>query len=154
MLFTSNYYSILYYNSKIWHLPSNTFNSRKQLLAASAKPLKLCARNYDCTMSYDSLHTLNKRATPLQYMKYTHSILLYKLYNSSNQNKDWLDLFVNQTFNAKNGKTHFVDASSFKIGKNIISNRLNLLNDKIDYNWLNLEFTPFKLKCKLLFLGP
>ena len=102
-------------------------------------------------MSYNTIHTLNKRATPLKYMKCTHSTLLYKLYNSNVQNKDWLDRLVNQTFNARNGKTHFIDGSSFKIGKNIISNRLNLLNDQIDYNWLNLKLTPFKLKCKSLF---
>ena len=153
MLITSNYYSILYYNSEIWHLPSNTFSSKKQLLAASAKPLKLCTSNYDFNMSYDYLHTINKRATPLQYMKYSHAILLHKLYNSNNQNQDWLDLFTNQTFNARNGNTHFVDTSNFKIGKNIISNRLNLINDQIKYEWLNLDLNHFKLKCKSLFLS-
>ena len=153
MLITSNYYSILYYNSEIWHLPSNTFNSKKQLLAASARPLKLCTRTYDFNMSYDYLHTTNKRATPIQYMKYSHSILLHKLYNSSNQNQDWLDLFTNQTFNTRNGNTHFVDTSTYKIGKNIISNRLNLINDQIKYEWLNLDLNHFKLKCKSLFLS-
>ena len=152
-LITSNYYSILYYNSEIWHLPSNTFNSKKQILAASAKPLKLCTRAYDYTMSYDTLHTFNKRATPLKYMKYIHSTLLHKLFNSEIHNKDWLDLFDHQNFNTRNGKIQFIDRSVFKIGKNILSNRLNLLNNHIDYDWLNLELTPFKLKCKSLILN-
>ena len=29
-LITSNYYSILYYNSEIWHIPSNTHNSKNK----------------------------------------------------------------------------------------------------------------------------
>ena len=39
---TSNYYSILYYNSEIWHIPTNTHRCKTQLLSASAAPLKLC----------------------------------------------------------------------------------------------------------------
>ena len=152
-LITSNYYSILYYNSEIWHLPSNTFNSKKQILSASAKPLKLCTRAYDYTMSYDTLHTLNKRATPLKYMKYIHSTLLHKLFNSEIHNKDWLDLFDHQNFNTRNGKIQFIDRSVFKIGKNILSNRLNLLNNQINYDWLNMELSPFKIKCKSLILN-
>ena len=56
-LITANYYSILYYNSEIWHLPSNTYNCKKQLLTASALPLKLCVYHFDQSISYDTLHT-------------------------------------------------------------------------------------------------
>ena len=37
-LITSNYYSVLYFNFEIWHIPSNTFNSQKQLLSAQHFP--------------------------------------------------------------------------------------------------------------------
>ena len=44
------------------------------------------------------------------------------------------------------------DMSNLRIGKNILTNRLVVLNNEIDYNWLNLTLTGFKLKCKNLYL--
>ena len=34
----------------------------------------------------------------------------------------------------------------------LAKNRLGILNNEIDYNWLNLSFECFKIKCKGLFL--
>ena len=63
-LTVSNYYSILFYNSEIWLLPSLTFNTNKIVLSASATPLKLCYPAYNNMISYDRLHSTLKRATP------------------------------------------------------------------------------------------
>ena len=41
-LVTSNFYSILFYNSEVWHLPSLKNTLKQSLLSASAKALKLC----------------------------------------------------------------------------------------------------------------
>jgi hypothetical protein len=41
-LLTSNFYSILYYNSEVWHLPTLNPVSKNHLQAASANALKLC----------------------------------------------------------------------------------------------------------------
>ena len=78
-IITSNYYSILYYNSEIWHLPTNTRHSKTLLMSASAAPLKLCTPQYDRSISYQSLHTLNNRATPIQMMQYKHAVQLFKI---------------------------------------------------------------------------
>ena len=40
-LVTSRFYSILYYNSEVWHLPSLKNTLKESLLSASAKTLKL-----------------------------------------------------------------------------------------------------------------
>ena len=61
---TSNYFSILYYNSEIWHLPTLTRTTKQLLMSASSAPLKLCTRLYDRSMSFITLHTITKRATP------------------------------------------------------------------------------------------
>ena len=151
-LITSNFYSILYYNSEIWHLPSNCHNSKKNLLSASAAALKLCTPTYDQYMSFQNLHEINKRATPIQIMKYKLSIILYKTYNDESQSFDWLSLFFNQNFNARTEFVNFFDCSSFKIGKNLLSNRFIILNGSIKYDWLNLPFNSYKIKCKAKFL--
>jgi hypothetical protein len=54
-LITSNFYSILYYNSEVWHLPTLNPVSKNHLLAASANALKLCTPNYDRTMSFETI---------------------------------------------------------------------------------------------------
>ena len=40
-LITSNVYSVLYYNSKIWHISSLKNNLKQKLLSVSAKALKI-----------------------------------------------------------------------------------------------------------------
>jgi hypothetical protein len=58
----SNFYSIIYYNSEIWHLPKLNPLLKIHLLTASATALKLCTPNYDQTISYKLLHEINSRA--------------------------------------------------------------------------------------------
>ena len=62
-LVTANFYSILYYNSEVWHLPKLNQTLKRNLLTASANALKLCTLFYDNSISYDLLHTINERAT-------------------------------------------------------------------------------------------
>ena len=66
--------------------------------------------------------------------------------------KDWLSLNFQQTFNARNNCLNLVGTSRFKIGKNIAVNRLVVINGKIPYDWLNLTWNLFKIKCKKLLL--
>ena len=112
-LVTSNYYSILYYNSEIWHIPTLNANTKQSLLSASSAALKICIREYDSTMSFAKLHLLAKRATPPQVMKYKHAIQLHKVYNNSNPSFDWLSLFFNQNFNNRATTVKFFDTSTY-----------------------------------------
>ena len=150
-LITANYYSVLYYNSEIWHLPSNTHSSKKQLLSASALPLKLCVRHYDRNTSFHSLHSQTKRANPTQIMLYKLSLLLYKTYNNELISPDWLDLFFNQTFNSRETKVNFLDLSRFKIGTNVLSNRFKALNGTISFKMVNKSYELYKIECKRMF---
>jgi hypothetical protein len=151
-LITSNFYSVLYYNSEVWHLPNLNPVSKNHLLSASANALKLCTPNYNRMMSFETLHLLNGRASPVNLMKYKHAILLHKIYNRGEPPKDWLALNFNQVLPGR--QTHFaaIKDLNFKIGNNILSNRLTTLNNKIPLQWLNLSIDTFKVKCKTLFL--
>ena len=44
------------------------------------------------------------------------------------------------------------ETSIIKIGRNNLINRLNMLNGKIKYEWLNLSIDSFKIKSKQTFL--
>ena len=41
----------------------------------------------------------------------------------------------------------------FKVGRNMLVNRLSGLNNMIDLKWLNLKLDSFKIKCKDLLLS-
>ena len=103
-------------------------------------------------ISFEKLHKINDRATPSQMMKYKHSLLLYKLYNSANRNDDWIDMNFHQSFNNRCTKFRIFDESSLRIGKNILTNRLTLINNQIEYDWLNKTEVSYKVACKKLFL--
>ena len=67
-------------------------------------------------------------------------------------NDDWVDLNLQQNFNARLNCVQINDFSKLRVGKNIMMNRLGILNNTINFDWLNLRITSFKLKCKNLFL--
>ena len=151
-LITSNFYSVLFYNAEIWLLPKLNRILKANLLSSSANALKICTPYFDYKMSFDFLHTINKRATPHKYMLYKHAIELHKLFNLQQPPLDWISLNFDQTTSRR--QTHFTTSSTnnFKIGNNILSNRLSVLNNIINLEWLNLSINSFKIKCKKLLL--
>ena len=54
-------------------------------------------RIYDGSMSFDTLHAINKCATLKQFTIYGHALLLHKWYNDETLNNNWLDLFFQPT---------------------------------------------------------
>ena len=121
-LLTANYYSVLYFNSEIWHIPSLSYQLKKYLMSASANPLKICTKYVENT-SFLTLHAINKRATPDNMIKYKTALQLHKLYNSTTSSYEWQRLFFVQNFNDRNQMANFYDASKYKIGKNLITKR-------------------------------
>ena len=57
-------------------------------------------------------------------------------------------LNFNQNFNQRIAKFITTDTSIYKIGKNMISNRLKLINNEIDLNDINKSVTCYKLTMK------
>ena len=151
-LITSNFYSILYYNSEIWHLPKLNPLLKNHLLAASATALKICTPSFNRSMSYITLHSINQRATPSQMMLYKHAILLFKIFNNQQPPHDWLELNFTQLTSRRQVNFECQNNANFKVGNNSLSNRLSTLNNKIPLNWLNQTITSFKLNCKNKFL--
>ena len=133
-------------------MPSLSPALKQQLLAASTRALKLLNNRSDLRISYDQQHKLQGWATPMEMMRYRLSIQLHKLYNGDQLNEDWVDLNYQQNFNNRQKFVQINDESALRIGKNILMNRLGILNNKIDYDWLNQSLNTFKIKSKKLFL--
>ena len=98
------------------------------------------------------MHKLAQRATPPQMTSYKHALQLFKLYNTTNMSDDWMSLNIQQNFNGRNENVQLIRISNYKVGNNFMVNRLTILNNKINYSWLNESFNAFKIKCKQLFL--
>ena len=78
---------------------------------------------------------------------------LYKIYNGEIGTNDWLDMNLQQNFNSRSRMFRISDCSKLTIGKNILANRLTVLNNQINLDWLNFSLITFKLKVKSLFLS-
>ena len=80
-LVTSNFYSVLFYNSEVWHIPSLNQDLKHSLFVASAMALKMCLHYPDNTISHHDLHKMTKRATPEMFREYKTAFLLFKAFN-------------------------------------------------------------------------
>ena len=152
-LLTSNYYSVLYYNSEIWNLPTLSPIFKQKLMSASANAIKLCLSKLPLNTSHETIHRLAKRATPTQMSSYKHALQLHKLYNSSTMTDDWISLNLQQNFNRRNEHFQIFKIANYKVGRNLMTNRFHPLNNKIKYSWLNDSFESYKIKCKTLLLS-
>ena len=89
----------------------------------------------------------------IQVELYRLAIQLYKIFNASIENENWIDLNFQQNFNDRNTRVQINDVSRLTVGKNNIMNRLNCINNKLDYEWFNMSLNSFKIKCKTEFLS-
>ena len=151
-LITANYYSILYYNSDIWHIPSLKPALKQLLLSASAKAIKVCMYKPSPMISFIDLHKLNKRATPNQLLNYKHALLLYNIYNENQPSAEWLALNFNQIITSRQTSFQISKLNNYKVGLNILSNRLAVINKMIPLDWLALSKESYKVKCKKKFI--
>ena len=121
-------------------------------MSASANALKLSQPVTNQMQSYVDVHKECKRAQPEQMMLYKHAIILHKLYNENSPEMDWLALNFQQTTTSRQTNFCIVKNNNFRIGNNILTNRISILNNKIELKDLNMSLPAFKVlyKSKLL----
>ena len=151
-LVTSNFYSILFYNSEVWYINNLKQPLKNAILSASARALRVCLKNYDWYVSFEDLHAMAKRATPEKLMLYKLSLQLFKIFNYSIPVTEWDLLNQNIIFTSRQTKFKTTKRNRLRMGMNTMSNRLWILNDKIPLDWLNLSLETFKIKMKSMFI--
>jgi hypothetical protein len=85
-------------------------------------------------------------------MIYKHSLLLHKLYNDRHPLTEWTNLNFQHQFSMRQGQFTVAKTNKYKIGENILVNRLSVVNNLIPLDWLNLSYATYKLKCKEKFV--
>jgi hypothetical protein len=78
--------------------------------------------------------------------------LLYKIFNNLIPRKDWLDLNFQMINTRRQIFFEVQNRSVYRVGNNILTNRLSCLNRKVTLDMLNLPIEPYKIKCKDMFL--
>ena len=149
---TSNVFSILYYNSEIWHLQSLKSNLKQKLLSISARAIKTCVKYCTNEYSFIRIHSMFNRSTPDEFLLYRHALCLFKLMNDQKWTLEWAALNFNQILTSR--QTHFMSIrnNSKKVGLNAFANRCHALNGRIPLEWFNKSLNTFKVNCKNEFL--
>lgn len=140
-LLTANVYSKLYYGSAVWLLPNLKESIFGRLFSHSGRILKIIDRN----SSYRMLHKKYNRATPKIFSLYQTAINLYITHKDPSPNA-----LATVTLNdRRNERLTFVRNNRFKVGLNLIANRLRSVSNVVDKKWLDLNLETYKLKCKM-----
>ena len=75
-----------------------------------------------------------------------------QIFNLYEPPQDWLSLNFSQLTSRRQANFSVTTNCNYKVGNNMLSNRLSILNNKIDLTWLNDTLSSFKVKCKKLLL--
>ena len=145
MLITSLCYSKLYYGSQVWLLPTLKESLFKNLLSQSGQCLKLLNRD----LSYVSLHKKYLRATPKLFAHYHTAVNYFEAINEKIYFQEVPELINNVLSDRRNLMLTFVRRNNYKIGLNLMSNRLRSISNCIPKNSLSLSKTQFKTFCKI-----
>jgi hypothetical protein len=151
-LLTSNYFSILYYNAEVWQLSTLKEKTKRKLLSASAKAIRMALHYPDSSVSYVELHQMAKRATPEMFRRYKLCLLLYRTFNEQIPENDWLSLNFEQANTSRQTNFNIRKNNQLMVGMNILNNRFHELNNVIPLDWFNMSINCFKISCKNLFL--
>ena len=145
---TSNFYSVLFYNREIWHLPTLSPEIKQMLLSACLHALKLSQKLVNPMQSFENINKECNRATPEKMSMYKHALLLYKLYTNLPE-MDWIALNFQQVNSVRGTNFSEIKTNKYRIGNNIITNRLTCINNCILLTDLNDSWSTFKIKCKI-----
>ena len=153
LLLNSIFYSKLYFNAEIWLTPNLTPYSKSLLLSASARALLLLVHKDDPPVSYVTLHKRMNQFTPCMMLRIKHAILMYKIFNSNDYEKDWIDLNFQIRINNRHDNFEITRTNNYVIGRNYIINRLWILNRSFSLNCFNKSLMTFKKDIKKLFIN-
>ena len=85
-------------------------------------------------------------------LKYKHAFMIDSLYNNNKPSMEWLMLNFQQILTSRQTNFEFLRTNQYRVGLNILINRLSTINRLIPLEWVNLSKSSFKINCKNKFL--
>ena len=145
-------YSKLYYCATIWLIPTLKQTYVHKIKQTSTKALRLVVGDDYAFFSFDELHNMFNRATPIQWSFYQHALQLYKIFNYHVPEQIWIELCDRIAISDRTHYFKIFNDSKKRVGLNKFVNRLNFISQRINVNDLNLSFESFKVKMKREFI--
>ena len=122
------------------------------MLSISACALRSCLVNNNDMISFEKIHELNKKCTPIQIMSYQAALLLHKTINFEVPDLESITVLNQMTVTCRQTLFLIFRNNSTRIGMNTTANKFYQLTGKISLNSLGLTFTHFKKLMKVQFL--
>ncbi len=144
-LITSHCYSKLYYGSQVWLLPTLKESLYRSLLSQSGQCLRIMSRD----LSFVNLHKKYLRATPKLFSRYLTAVNYFETMNEGIYSQEKPDMINNVLTNRRNPMLTFVRSNNYKVGLNLLSNRMRSISQCIPKCCLSLSKNRFKTYCKI-----
>ncbi len=144
-LVTSLCYSRLYYGSQVWLLPTLKELLYKSLLSQSGQCLRILDNNLSCL----HLHKKFSRATPKLFSHYQTALSYYNVMSGNVPTQERDDIMNNTLSDRRNCYLTFVRSNRFKVGNNLLSNRLRAISNVLSKISVSFSGDRFKTFCKI-----
>ena len=151
-LVNSFFYSKLYYCATVWLNQMSDSKSVQKLKNVSASALRLVSGDEFSFFSFDELHCMFNRATPVQWSLYQHAVTLFGIYNNQKPEGLWLELCDKINISNRTSKITIQSDAKKRVGLNKFCNRLNYVTNFVRADDFNLSLGCFKVKCKREFI--
>ena len=143
-LVTANVFSKMYYGSQVWLLPNLKEKLFTKMFSHSGRILKII----DKDSSFRMLHKKYNRSTPKIFALYQTSLNFYFAHKNvpNNYPRELETVVLNER---RNERFTFVRNNRFKVGLNLLKNRLRSITNIVDKSWIDLNVESFKLRSKI-----
>jgi len=145
---TSKFFGQLYYASPVWMTNGLKSTTWKALNRAHYKALRAAFKDRSCEMHKDDLNRLSKRATPLQWAKYSTTSCAIKLLRKA---ETPLAIQMKNKMYVNDRKPHrgkFINTTLTKIGREALPYRLNTLSE-LTFDWLDENLSDNEIRVNL-----
>ena len=146
------FYSKMYYASQVWLISNLNSKLKRKLFSLSGNALKILAGDDFGLFSFEELHILFNRASPLKWSNYTHANQLFSIINNNVPHNIWLSLQDHITINNRTDFFNVESTNTKRVGYNSFQNRIGVISHSLKFSDFNLSKEAFKLKTKNLFL--
>ena len=144
-LITSMCYSKLYYGSQVWLLPTLKESLFKKLYSQSGQ----CLRLLNPDVSYANLHADYQRATPKIFSHYQTAVSYYEVVNEQVYLHERDIVESNTLSDRRNEYLTFVWSNKYRVGLNLLSNRLREVSGLVPKDSISYSKIMFKTYCKI-----
>ena len=152
-LATAYFYSRLYYGAKVWLISTLAASLKKKIWQASSRMLRIVAKDYLGVHSFLDLHKYYLRATPDMWSNYSTACGMYNLVCRQLPEQVVPFLMMNVLHSTRQQSFTFTRSNITKIGFNCLSNRLQLVSNRMKCDWQQMSFEAFKARCKEIFIN-